>query len=345
MIDLRSDTVTRPTDGMRAAMAAAPVGDDQFGEDPSINELQARIAALLGKEAALWLPSGTMANQVALRALTRPGDDVIVSRESHAVWHEMGGGGANAGVQFTEIGEGGRFTAREFVTAVKPREHMLYPPTTLVEVENTHNRAGGIVIDQAEAARICAAARERRITSFLDGARLWNAALASGQTVADLAAPFDVASVALSKGLGAPAGTMLAGPRDVMRDCIRHRRMFGGAMRQVGILAAAGLYALDHHIGRLADDHDNAKLLASRLRANRRVTLIADPPDTNIVIFSLAPDAPDAAAVVIAARARGVLIVAFGARMVRAVTHLDVTRKECDQAASVLLDCVGEAEA
>jgi len=341
VIDLRSDTVTRPTDGMRAAMAAAPVGDDQFGEDPSINELQARIAALLGKEAALWLPSGTMANQVALRALTRPGDDVIVSRESHAVWHEMGGGGANAGVQFTEIGEGGRFTAREFVTAVKPREHMLYPPTTLVEVENTHNRAGGIVIDQAEAARICAAARERRITSFLDGARLWNAALASGQTVADLAAPFDVASVALSKGLGAPAGTMLAGPRDVMGDCIRHRRMFGGAMRQVGILAAAGLYALDHHIERLAADHDNAKLIASRLRANRRVSLIADPPDTNIVIFSLAPDGPDAAAVVIAARARGVLIVAFGARIVRAVTHLDVTRKECEQAASVLLDCVG----
>ena len=340
MIDLRSDTVTRPTDGMRAAMAAAPVGDDQFGEDPSINELQARIAALLGKEAALWLPSGTMANQVALRALTRPGDDVVVSRESHAVWHEMGGGGANAGVQFTEIGDGGRFTAREFVIAVKPREHMLYPPTTLVEVENTHNRAGGIVIDQAEAARICVAARERRITSFLDGARLWNAALASGQTVAELAAPFDVASVALSKGLGAPAGTMLAGPRDVMRDCIRHRRMFGGAMRQVGILAAAGLYALDHHIDRLSDDHDNAKLIASRLRADRRVTLLADPPDTNIVIFSLAPDAPDAAAVVAAARVRGVLIVAFGPRTVRAVTHLDVTRDECEQAASVLLDCV-----
>jgi threonine aldolase len=222
---------------------------------------------------------------------------------------------------------------------------MLYPPTTLVEVENTHNRAGGIVIDQAEAARICAAARERRITTFLDGARLWNAAVASGRTVAELAAPFDVASVALSKGLGAPAGTMLAGPRDVMRDSIRHRRMFGGAMRQVGILAAAGLYALDHHIDRLADDHDNAKLIASRLRANRRVTLIADPPDTNIVIFSLSPDAPDAPAVVTAARAKGILIVAFGPRTVRAVTHLDVTRDECEQAASVLLDCVGNAEA
>jgi threonine aldolase len=207
MIDLRSDTVTRPTEGMRAAMAVAPVGDDQFGEDPTINELQARIATLLGKEASIWLPSGTMANQVALRALTRPGDDVIVSRESHAVWHETGGGGANAGVQFTEIGCNGRFTVREFVDSIKPRDHMLYPPTTLVEVENTHNRAGGIVIDQDEATRICAAARERHITAFLDGARLWNASIASGRSVADLAAPFDVVSVALSKGLGAPAGT------------------------------------------------------------------------------------------------------------------------------------------
>jgi len=340
-IDLRSDTVTRPTDGMRAVMAAAPVGDDQFGEDPTVNELQSRIAALLGKEAALWLPSGTMANQVALRALTRPGDDVIVSRETHAVWHETGGGAANAGVQFSEIGTGGRFTAAEFVAAVKPRDHMLYPPTTLVQVENTHNRAGGIVIDQEEAACICAAARERRITSFLDGARLWNAAVASGTTVADLAAPFDVVSAALSKGLGAPAGTMLAGPRQVMCDCVRHRRMLGGAMRQIGILAAAGLYALDHHLDRLVEDHENAKLLASRLRASRRVRLVADPVETNIVIFSLSADAPDAAAVIAAAREKGVLIVAFGPRTVRAVTHLDVTREDCEAAASFLLDVVG----
>ncbi|HTI43698.1 MAG TPA: threonine aldolase family protein [Vicinamibacterales bacterium] len=340
MIDLRSDTVTRPTDGMRAAMAAAPVGDDQFGEDPTINELQSRVAALLGKEAALWLPSGTMANQVALRALTRPGDDVIVSRESHAVWHETGGGGANAGVQFTEIGSGGRFTADEFIAAIKPRDHMLYPPTTLVQVENTHNRAGGVVIDQGEAIRICAAARERRITTFLDGARLWNAAVASGKTVAELAAPFDVASVALSKGLGAPAGTMLAGPRDVMRNCVRHRRMLGGAMRQVGILGAAGLYALDHHLDRLSDDHDNAKLIASRLRRHRHISLAADPVETNIVIFSLDASAPDAAAVIAAARAQGVLVVAFGPRTVRAVTHLDVTREQCERAASVLGEAI-----
>jgi threonine aldolase len=341
VIDLRSDTVTRPTDGMRAAMAAAPVGDDQFGEDPTVNELQARVAALLGKEVALWLPSGTMANQVALRALTRPGDDVIVSRESHAVWHETGGGAANAGVQFTEIGCAGRFTAREFVDAIKQRDHMLYPPTTLVEVENTHNRAGGIVIDQDEATRICTAARERQITSFLDGARLWNAAVASGRSVAELAAPFDVASVALSKGLGAPAGTMLGGPRDVIRDSVRHRRMLGGAMRQIGILGAAGLYALDHHLDRLAEDHLNAQLIASRLRANSRVRLAADPVETNIVIFSVADDGPDAAAVVAAARTRGVFVVAFGRRTVRAVTHLDVTREQCERAADVLVDVIG----
>ena len=341
MIDLRSDTVTRPTDGMRAAMAAAPVGDDQFGEDPTINELQARVAGLLGKEAALWLPSGTMANQVALRALTRPGDDVIVSRESHAVWHETGGGAANAGVQFTEIGCAGRFTAREFIDAIKQRDHMLYPPTTLVEVENTHNRAGGIVIDQDEATRICTAARERQITSFLDGARLWNAAVASGRSVAELAAPFDVVSVALSKGLGAPAGTMLAGPRDVIRDAVRHRRMLGGAMRQIGILGAAGLYALDHHLDRLAEDHANAQMIASRLRAHPRVRLAADPVETNIVIFSVADDGSDAAAVVAAARARGVFVVAFGRRTVRAVTHLDVTREQCERAADVLMEAVG----
>jgi threonine aldolase len=341
MIDLRSDTVTRPTEGMRAAMAAAPVGDDQFGEDPTINELQSRIAALLGKEAALWLPSGTMANQVALRVLTRPGDDVIVSRESHAVWHETGGGGANAGVQFTEVGNGGRFSANEFVAAIKPRDHMLYPPTTLVQVENTHNRAGGIVIDRDEASRICIAARERRITTFLDGARLWNAAVATGETLAELAAPFDMTAVALSKGLGAPAGTMLAGPRDVMRDCVRHRRMLGGAMRQVGILGAAGLYALDHHLDRLPEDHENAKLIASRLRNLQHVTLAADPVETNIVIFSLKPGAPDAAAVIAAARAQGVLVVAFGSRTVRAVTHRDVTREQCERAASALVDAVG----
>ena len=205
-IDLRSDTVTRPSQEMRAAIAAAPVGDDQYGEDPTVNLLQEKIAALLGKEAALWLPSGTMANQVALRVFTRPGDDVIVSRESHAVWHETGAAGANAGVQFTEIGARGTFTVDEFLAARKPPGHIIYPPTTLVEIENTQNRAGGVIFPQDEVERICGAGRRQGVLSFLDGARLWNAAVASDRSPAELAAPFDLASVALSKGLGAPGG-------------------------------------------------------------------------------------------------------------------------------------------
>ena len=216
-IDLRSDTVTRPTDAMRAAMAAAPVGDDQYGEDPTTNLLQSRLAELLGKEAALWLPSGTMANQVALRVLTRPGDEVIASRESHAAWHEAGGAAANAGVQIHEIGQAGLFSAEEMLAAIKPRNFAIFPATTLVEVENTHNRAGGVVVPQAEVQRICAAAREQGLASFLDGARLWNASIASGLSPALLAAPFDLVAVAFSKGLGAPGGSLLAGTRALIQ--------------------------------------------------------------------------------------------------------------------------------
>jgi threonine aldolase len=344
MIDLRSDTVTRPSEAMRAAMAAASVGDDQFGEDPTVNLLQERLAALLGKEAALWLPTGTMANQVALRVLTRPGDDVIVSRQCHAVWHETGASGANAGVQFTEIGSGGVFTAEEFAAACKPRGHVVYPPTTLVEIENTHNRAGGVVFPQAEAARICAEARRREVATYLDGARLWNAAVATGSRLADLAAPFDLVSVAFSKGLGAPGGSALAGSRDLITRAIRYRRMAGGAMRQVGIFAAAALYAIDHNMDRLADDHASARRMADILAQNRRIILDPSKVQTNILVFDLAEGAPDAATVVGAAREQGVLIFAFGPRTVRAVTHLDVSREECERAAVVLSRIVGVPE-
>ena len=336
MIDLRSDTVTRPGAGMRAAMAAAAVGDDQYGEDPTVNELQERIAGLLGKEAALWLPSGTMANQVALRVLTRPGDDVIVSRESHAVWHETGGSAANAGVQLTEIGSGGTFDLAAFGAAVKPRDHGIYPPTTLVEIENTHNRAGGVVFAQDEAERICAAARERSIASFLDGARIWNAAVATGRGVDRLAAPFDMVAVSFSKGLGAPGGSLLAGTRELIGRALRHRRMLGGAMRQVGIFAAAALHGLEHHLAGLRQDHANARLLAERLAQSPRVVLDLGTVQTNIVVFTLAPQAPDAPALVAAARAAGVWVNALGPRTIRALTHRDVTREQCIGAADVL---------
>jgi threonine aldolase len=344
MIDLRSDTVTRPTPAMRAAIADAPVGDDQFGEDPSINALQEQGAALLGKEAALWLPTGTMANQVALRTLTRPGDDVVVSRESHLVWHETGGAAANAGVQLTEVGSAGRFTAAEFLAARKPHGHMLYPPTTLVAVENTHNRAGGVVVPLAEAEAICTAARAHGVASLLDGARLWNAAIALGVPPAAVAAPFDVVWAALSKGLGAPAGSLLAGPRDVIARAVRYRRMFGGAMRQVGLLAAAATHALAHHYTRLADDHAHARLIAERVARSPGVRLDLATVQTNIVVFHLEPGAPDAATVVAAARDRGVLLFAFGPRTLRVVTHLEVTREQCVAAADILAElCTPDA--
>ncbi len=342
-IDLRSDTVTRPTEAMRAAMAAAPVGDDQFGEDPSVNALQEQVADMLGKEAALWLPTGTMANQVALRTLTRPGDDVIVSRESHLVWHETGAGAANAGVQFNEAGAAGGFTAGDLRAAIRPRDHMLYPPTTLVAVENTHNRAGGVIAPLDELVRIGDVARTHGITSLLDGARLWNAAVATGDTLAALAAPFDVAWVALSKGLGAPAGSVLTGPRDVITRAVRYRRMAGGAMRQVGILAAAGAHAIAHHVDRLADDHANARLLAARVAQSPAVQLDLATVQTNIVVFHLDDGAPDAATVVAAARERGVLVIPFGPRTVRAVTHLDVTRAQCAEAGDILAAICGSS--
>src|SRR5215216_6507105 len=265
MVDLRSDTVTLPTAAMRRAMAEAPLGDDQFGEDPSVNALQERVAALLGKEAALFVPTGTMANQLALKLYCRPGDHVVVGVESHADWHETGAAAAVAGVQLTAVGTDGRFTADEFLAARNPRDHVLYPPTTLVEVENTQNRKGGLVWDRTELERIGAAAREHEVASYLDGARLLNAAVARGDDPAALAAPFDLVAIALSKGLGCPVGSLLAGSRDDVDALVRYRRMLGGAMRQSGVLAAAGLHALDHHVERLADDHANARLIGERL--------------------------------------------------------------------------------
>ena len=327
-IDLRSDTVTRPTDAMRAAMAAAPVGDDQYGEDPSTNRLQARLAEALGKEAALWLPSGTMSNQVALKVLTRPGDEVVASRESHAGWHEVGGAAANAGVQIVEIGRGGVFSVDELEAAIKPAGLPVFPQTTLMEIENTHNRAGGVVVPQPLVLQLCAAARARGLGCFLDGARLWNAAAASGVSLQEMAAPFDLVSVAFSKGLGAPGGSLLAGSRAHIVAADRHRRRMGGAMRQNGIFSAAALFALDHHVDRLGEDHAHARMLAERLAAGAPVQLDLATVQTNIIVFHLPATLPDAPTVVARARERGVLVSAFGPRTVRAVSHLDVSRAQ-----------------
>lgn len=336
-IDLRSDTVTRPSAAMRAAMAAAEVGDDQYGEDPTTTRLQHEMAVLLGKEAALWLPSGTMANQVALRTLTRPGDEVVAARESHVGWHEAGGAAANAGVQLVEVGRGGVFDADDLDAAIKPASLPVFAPTTLVTVENTHNRAGGVVFDQREVVRLCERARARGLATYLDGARLWNAAVANGRPEAELAAPFDLVGVAFSKGLGAPGGSLLAGRRELIDAAARHRRRFGGAMRQTGHYAAAALHGVAHHRERLAEDHAHARRLAEALAGCPAVQLDLATVQTNIVVFHLAPEGPDAATLVARARDAGVLLNAFGTRTVRAVTHLDVTRGQVDRAAATLL--------
>ena len=332
-IDLRSDTVTLPSPAMRRAMAEAEVGDDQYGEDPSVNRLQEEVAALLGKEAALFLPTGTMTNQVALRTLARAGDDVVVPQEAHIVLHETGAGAANTGVQFSPVGTDGLFTADDFEASFKPAGHLLYPPTSVVIVENTHNRAGGVVFPQADATAICRSAHERDVACYLDGARLLNAAVASERPASELAAPFDLVGLSLSKGLGAPGGSMLAGSRELISQAVRYRRMQGGAMRQVGILAAAGSYALAHNVDRLAEDHANARSLADRLAESGAIGLDPARVETNIVVFTVT----DAVGFVAACRERGVLLNAFTSTLVRAVTHLDATRADCDSAAEVMV--------
>jgi threonine aldolase len=338
LIDLRSDTVTKPGAQMRRAMADAEVGDDQYGEDPSVNRLQEETAALLGTEAALFFPSGTMTNQVALRTLTRPGDDVLVPTQSHIVLHETGGGAANAGVQFSEIGARGTFDAADVAAAIKPPGHIFYPPTTLLVAENTHNRGGGIVFPADRLSAALVTARSKGLATYLDGARILNAAAASGRPPSELAAGFDLVGMSLSKGLGAPAGSMLAGSRELIARAHRYRRMAGGAMRQAGILAAAGSYALAHHVDRLPEDHANARLLADELLRGDDIELDLETVQTNILVFALVDrkGVPDAATFVQRCRERGVLLNAFGPRVVRAVTHLDVSADQCRAAASVM---------
>jgi threonine aldolase len=339
VIDLRSDTVTRPSPAMRRAMAEAEVGDDQYGEDPSVNRLQEEAAAMLGKEAALLMPTGTMANQVALRALTQPGDDVLAPHEPHLIFHETGAAAANAGVQVRFIGgTDGRFTADDFIAACIPRGNLTSPPTTLVVVENTHNRSGGTVFPLTDASAVAAAARDRSVATYCDGARLLNAAAASGRSPAELAAPFDLVAISLSKGLGAPFGSLLAGTRDLIEQAVRHRRMLGGAMRQIGIMAAAGSLALRENVARLVEDHANARAMADVLGASPAIGLDPGRVETNIVVFDLTDAAVlDAPAFVEGCRQRGVLLFALGARRLRVVTHLDVNRQQCLRAADQMV--------
>jgi threonine aldolase len=338
--DLRSDTVTQPTPEMRAAMARAEVGDDVYREDPTSRALEERVAALVGKEAALFVPSGTMSNQTALLVHTQRGSEVIVGEGAHIANNEAGAGAAWSGVQFAIAGRGGLFGAHDVRTMVRPPVEM-FPQTSLVCVENTHNRAGGRVFPQRDVLAIAEEARRHGLALHLDGARLWNAAAATGASEAELAAPFDTVSVCFSKGLGAPVGSALAGARALIERARRFRKMLGGGMRQSGVLAAAALYALEHNRSRLVADHQAARRIAEILARCPGVTSDADGVETNIVIVELAM--PRAAEVVRIAGELGVLANATSPDTFRLVTHLDLPPEAAEPAALLLTRAIERA--
>jgi threonine aldolase len=333
VIDLRSDTVTRPTPEMRKVMAAAEVGDDVYGEDPTVRRLEERVADLLGKERALFVPSGTMSNQIALLVHTRPGDEVVIGEGAHCAWYESGAGAALAGVQFAVAGAGGLFDEAALDAAVKPRAYY-HPRTSLVCVENTHNRSGGRVFPLAALRAVAERARHHELFLHLDGARLWNASAATGIAERTFAAPFDTVNVCFSKGLGAPVGSALAGSRAAIQAGHRFRKMLGGGMRQAGILASAALHALENHRERLADDHRAARAIAEIVANARGAAVEVGHVETNIVAIRLERAASED--VVERARAAGVLINATGPSSLRAVTHLDVSFEQAQQAAQKL---------
>ena len=325
-VDLRSDTVTRPTPAMRRAMAEAEVGDDVFREDPTVRRLEELAAETLGKEAALFVPTGTMGNQVAVNVWTRPGQEVILEERSHIFNYEMGTMAAFSGVLPRPLrGEGGHLAPAAVRAAIRPPVYYL-TQTGLVTLENTHNMAGGTILPQEEAAAICALARQRGIPVHLDGARIFNAAIALDRPVAELSAPFDSVMFCLSKGLGAPVGSLLAGPTGFIDEALRVRKRMGGGMRQAGVLAAAGLVALRDNVERLAEDHAHARLLAGRVAATPGLSVDPARVQTNIVIFEVS--SPGLTAPDLAARWKdaGVFALALDERQVRAVTHYDVDR-------------------
>jgi threonine aldolase len=323
VVDLRSDTLTMPTEGMRAAMAGAELGDDVFGEDPTVNRLQRRAAELLGKEDALFVASGTMGNLLGVLSLSRSGDEIIADAESHVFLNEGAGAAALAGVQIRQVAtEAGVMTADQVRGALRPRGDVHQPPTTAVCVENTHNRAGGVVWPLDALRAVSETARRSGLWTHMDGARLFNAAVAQGVPAAEIAAMADTVTFCVSKGLGAPVGSVLCGPAEVIGRARRWRKALGGGWREAGMLAAAGLWALDHSIERLADDHRNARTLAEGLAEIDGVRLDLDRVQTNIVYFEL--EGMDAQDFLARCREQGVLGAAGADGRIRFVTHLGV---------------------
>jgi threonine aldolase len=336
MIDLRSDTVTKPTPGMLAAMMAASVGDDVFGEDPSVNELERRVAEYFGLEAALFVPSGTMSNQIAVRIHCRPQDEMLLESTSHIYLWEAGAPAALSGVtQRTIDGRFGILDVSQLEGRIHP-DDMHSVRSRLVCLENTHNRGGGTVYPLEKVRAISAWARSHGLAMHLDGARLWNAIVASGVGGREWAKHFDTVSVCFSKGLGAPVGSALAGPKDLIAYGRRIRKLFGGGMRQGGYMAAACQYAMERHVERLAEDHANAKLLAAAIAEVPGFQLTPPEVETNLVWFAVGPPWRSARDVALKLKDAGVLVAALGPNMVRAVAHLDVTRDQCIRVAEAI---------
>jgi len=335
-VDLRSDTVTRPSMEMRRAMAEAEVGDDVFGDDPTVNRLQERVASLLGKEAALYVPSGTMANEVAIRALTEPGDEIIAHRDSHIYLYEGGGPAALSGCSLHLLeGKRGLFDAASVQAALRGDDAHL-PRSRLVVVENTHNRGGGSIWDPQELAAIRRLAVKAGLSIHLDGARLLNACVARGIPATAYTQHVDTVAICFSKGLGAPVGSAVAGSQSVIKRVHRARKMFGGGMRQAGIIAAGALYALEHNVDRLAEDHAHAARLAAGIEGLAGVAVDREAVETNIVYFDVDLRIGQARDLCAALHAEGVWMLPIAPQRVRAVTHLGVSREGIDRAIEVL---------
>ena len=337
MIDLRSDTVTKPTPGMLAAMMAAPVGDDVYSEDPTINRLEETLAEFLGKEAALFVPSGTMANQIAVRLHARPGEELICDETSHVILWEGGGPATLSGVTVRPVkGQLGQLSLDQLKSLHRP-DDIHSPRSALCWLENTHNRGGGTIQSLESTAEICSWAKANGMARHLDGARLWNAIAATGISGKSWASHFDTVNVCFSKGLGAPIGSALVGTKDQIKLARRYRKLFGGAMRQAGFLAAACLYAMEHHIERLKDDHTNAKLLAETISNKPGLKLVPETVVTNLVWFEVdrtRHGSPQEFTRRL--REKGVLMSALGESTVRACTHLDASRADCERAVEVI---------
>jgi len=335
MIDLLSDTVTQPTSDMREAMAHAVVGDDVYGEDPTVNELEATAAKLLGKEAGIFVPTGVMANQLCIRLHTRPGDEVIVEASAHILRYEGGSASSLSQVQLCPvIGERWLLSPEAVTNSIRPQD-VHNPPTTLLCLEQTHNSGGGSVYPLQTMAQLSSLARAQGLSVHLDGARLFNAVAASGVAASDYAQYCDTVSFCLSKGLGAPVGSIIVSTQEQVSKLRRFRKMFGGGMRQAGILAAAGLYALAHHVVRLKEDHETAKQLALQLQQIPTVYVDPDRVETNIVVFEVVRSERDTQELLQQLKAGGVLLNAMGDRIFRAVTHYDVNAQDIEKASQV----------